>query len=682
MRLARLSGRAASGVLVAALAVAATPSDAQEASDPAYFCYRFGGTISRVLVGPDGRIYVAGTTKTPDLPASTSTPEPWNPPYDHYWNTPQFAFAAVLAPDGSPLWTSYVRERHFDNVRLPIYGPALGPDGSVWIAASSPIEEVNPFPSAIGDEEYLNDGWVAKFDAAGTLQFASHLRTKWTGLFNGLAVDAEGDAIVVGSKASSDFPGAEIHDEWHFSEDAFVASIRSDGSGLKWATRLPGTGINAPYRLDGSGVAIDPADATILATFVGTADDSGPLPARGLRRPRGARRPPPYSRSVSTFVARLTPGGAILATAKLGLIGAIPVNSGGWIDPVAAVTPLSDGSVLVGGTWSIARLSHGLSAVESVWNYARESGWWWESQRETARVCVSPDGRTLVVDTLDSRYYHSSPRLRTLDDVSREVIPINAGLGFDPTDIAFDSRGDLCAVGDGTAIEFSSPVTSTATTGSFVAKVPLAGGLPAGDLTATVRGPNVIDLAWTQGGVVPLRYELERVGPFEIDPWLSIDRWSARIREAAIIPGSLDVVPGSSREHRVTGLAPGSDHAFRVVAVYPSGVRLASYASATTSPLPPLAVTATRGPGHRVTVAWDEGGDGDATRYLVQWRFTDGRHVGDSISAEWTWEFQRDSPIELDRRTMDAAVTFRVRAVAGGIASDWVEAPPLPRRSE
>src|SRR5262245_24582811 len=118
-------------VSVAAFLVAsAFASAVADDAEPAYFSERFGGRIERVVVGADGTIYVAGYTKVADLPASTSSPDP----RDEQDSWRNLFFAAALDRDGRPRWTSYAAGAAFEYTKS-VRGLAVGPDGSVWIAA-------------------------------------------------------------------------------------------------------------------------------------------------------------------------------------------------------------------------------------------------------------------------------------------------------------------------------------------------------------------------------------------------------------------------------------------------------------------------------------------------------------------------------------------------------------------
>jgi hypothetical protein len=113
------------------------------------------------------------------------------------------------------------------------------------------------------------DAWVAKVEADGTaLDWVFPLAGSLDDMATGVAVDAAGDAYVTGSTSSPDFPvavgpnlvkGARV--------DAFVAKIRSDGTGLVYSGFLGGS-----ENEFGTGIAVDGTGEAYVTGFTYSSD--------------------------------------------------------------------------------------------------------------------------------------------------------------------------------------------------------------------------------------------------------------------------------------------------------------------------------------------------------------------------------------------------------------------------
>lgn len=142
---------------------------------------------------------------------------------------------------------------------------ALGSDGSVYIAGYT---DSTNFPVVAGAFQAscggacansTVDAFVSKLDPTGSfLVYSTYLGGSANDYGNGIAIDASGDAYVVGQTFSSDLPvtaGAfqtTCGGGSCASGDAFVAELDPTGSQLLYSTYLGGTGVN-----QGNAIALD-----------------------------------------------------------------------------------------------------------------------------------------------------------------------------------------------------------------------------------------------------------------------------------------------------------------------------------------------------------------------------------------------------------------------------------------
>lgn len=630
----RLAAAAASAVLAATTTSPTPGAEAESAS----FSMRWPADVGQVMAGPDGTIYVAGSTSTPNLPASTTTPV-----------VPEFRslhYVTALAPDGAPRWTSYV-QGWSDSSQDPSRGwsLALGPDGAVWLAGSGAVEVASGLqPQPAGG----SDGWIAKFSKDGALQFATNLGGSDADWVTGLAVRPDGDAIVVGTTASFDFAPSPPIDPGCCSLHAFVLRVRADGSGFAFAGLLP----NLTF---GGGVALDAEGRAIVAAGAGSADalefpSLERLTATGLGLPDRDR----LTVSVP-FVLRVDHDGLVLDAASAAFVGAAGFLVGSGSSNAFTRLPVAvdaDGSVILGGAACVARIAADLSSVVAVRSNPKRTA--------PLAIALHPDGRVLVrrtrggwfaapIDVLD----RGLDRVATVDD-----------FGGVSTAIAVHADGSLVAAGWGVGTSFRETYVPDWTTYSFIAKRPVDGVEAASDVTARAISSDTVEVSWVTGDV-PERFDVERVfDPYGVPP--------------VAFAGA---AAGDAKSLRIGGLVPGGMVSFRVVSVFASGVRTASYAPyVTTPPLAPTNVVAASGANGHVQVSWDTA-NGSVTAYQLQRRIGSGPWL--AWTDDWQW-YGRQRVVDADASPVDDVVPdvaepvrYRVRAVADRMRTAWVESPPL-----
>ncbi len=208
---------------------------------------------SDVAIGPDGSIYVVGSTESPDFPVTPGA-------YDTVGGTPQCpvgpdcpdAFVARLDPTGSTLIFATYLGGSGSDCEL---GCAVAVDdaGAAYVAGgtdSPDFPTTNGAPDrTCGSDGHCNggapDGFVAKISADGsTLQYSTYLGGFDTDWGWGLDVGANGAAYVTGATYSDDFPITPGAFDTTFNQgyvDAFVTKISPAGTSLGYSTFVGGT---------------------------------------------------------------------------------------------------------------------------------------------------------------------------------------------------------------------------------------------------------------------------------------------------------------------------------------------------------------------------------------------------------------------------------------------------------
>jgi uncharacterized protein (TIGR03437 family) len=161
------------------------------------------------------------------------------------------AFVAKLNAAGSALvYSRYIGGTQVDTG----YGIAVDAGGSAWITGSTssanfPVS--NALQSASGGG---TDAFVVKVNPSGSgLTFSTYLGGASIDEGRGVALDAAGAAYLTGYTQSLNFPTASaIKNSNAGFNDAFVAKMKADGSGLVYSTYLGG--VNSDQ---GLGVAVD-----------------------------------------------------------------------------------------------------------------------------------------------------------------------------------------------------------------------------------------------------------------------------------------------------------------------------------------------------------------------------------------------------------------------------------------
>lgn len=201
------------------------------------FATYLGGSLDDraggVALGPDGDVYVTGSTGSPDFPAGRTSPFGAEPFQSDLNGRAADAFVARLAPDGSLLvYATYLGGSDSDaGKRIEVLA-----DGSAIIAGSTDSRDFPATPGALLPVWKRSLAFTAKISPGGdALGYATYL----VGGADDLAVDDDGAAYVAGSTgASSPFGGAVVP----ACNGSLLRKISPDGRQLLYSGFVQGLG--------------------------------------------------------------------------------------------------------------------------------------------------------------------------------------------------------------------------------------------------------------------------------------------------------------------------------------------------------------------------------------------------------------------------------------------------------
>lgn len=229
-----------------------------------------------------------------------------------------------------------------------VAGITVDANGNAYVVGSTDSPD---FPlTTLGSTTTGNSQvFVAKIDATGSnLLFCDFLGGNSQDNGYGVALDAAHNVFVTGSTASGDFPLVNpFQGTYPGSYNGFLAKISSEGSSLMYSTYFGGNGSDVPV-----GVAVDTNGSAVIAGY--TSSTSLPLSSAfqsGVFPNQGGL----YGNY--GFVAKFSPdGSSLMYSTYLGGSSNTPFNCGGtpcWPEPSSMVYGLAldvDGNTYVAGT--------------------------------------------------------------------------------------------------------------------------------------------------------------------------------------------------------------------------------------------------------------------------------------------------------------------------------------------
>jgi hypothetical protein len=225
------------------------------------------GGASVVALDKTGAIYVGGPTSSPDFPITADALQPTF----HGPNSTFEGYLTRLSPGGTSIeYSTFFGGSDVEFLESVKFDSA----GNIYLGGvtySTDFPTVNAFQSTLNGGQ---DAFVAKIDAASmTLDYSTYLGgDKYTASAR-LAVDSAGNAIVVGSTSSTNFPTLNAFQttnagtSGNFSYDAFISRLDSSGA-LTFSTYLGGSN-----DLDGlANVALDNVGTAYLIGYSNSPD--------------------------------------------------------------------------------------------------------------------------------------------------------------------------------------------------------------------------------------------------------------------------------------------------------------------------------------------------------------------------------------------------------------------------
>ncbi|MBI4637856.1 MAG: SBBP repeat-containing protein [Candidatus Rokubacteria bacterium] len=196
-----------------------------------------GGSGSEAALGiavdASGGAYVTGWTTSTNFPTANAF-------QSSSGGGSSDAFVTKLSATGSALvYSTYLGGSGSDQARqiaidASVSAYVTGFTGSTDFPTANPVQ-----PARNG----VQDAFVTKLDATGALVYSTFLGGSGVDAGEGIAVDGSGNAYVTGDTTSTDFPNlSAVQPSYGGSRDAFVTKLNAAGTAIVYSTYLGGSG--------------------------------------------------------------------------------------------------------------------------------------------------------------------------------------------------------------------------------------------------------------------------------------------------------------------------------------------------------------------------------------------------------------------------------------------------------
>lgn len=198
-----------------------------------------------IAVDAAGNAYITGTTDSTDFLVVGALQWAASGKGD--------AFVAKIAADGSHLiYATYLGGSGAEEAR----GIAVDAVGNVYVTGKTsspdfPTKAALQANCALNSQNICDEAFVAQISADGSaLVYSTYLGGSGADGGNAIAVDASGNAYIVGETLSSDFPLVKpFQGVARGGSKVFVSKLAADGSSLLYSTYLGGSGDDRGYAI-------------------------------------------------------------------------------------------------------------------------------------------------------------------------------------------------------------------------------------------------------------------------------------------------------------------------------------------------------------------------------------------------------------------------------------------------
>jgi hypothetical protein len=452
-----------------------------------------------ITVDSAGNAYVIGSTQSTDFPIVNGF-------QNSLGGATSVAFVAKLNAAGTALVYSTFLGGDGTSNGFGIAADSSGDACVIGQTKSTNFPTVNAIQPTYAGTQYTN-AFVTKLNATGSaLVYSTYLGGNGQhgpdqGL--GITVDSSGNAYVVGTTGSTNFPLVNAIQTTNADADGFIAEINAAGTALVFSTYLGGSSSQ-----NTSGIALDSTGAIYVCG--GTSSADFPVTANAVQ--------PTFSGTPKTssdaYVTKLSPGGAsIVYSTFLG---------GSDIDSATGIAVDSAGNIYLGGeTYSTnfptvnafqstqpgneSQFVAKINAAGTALVYSTYLGG--NHYAFTGRMALDSAGDAYVVGSTDSASFptvnpvqatnHGTGALTSYNAYISELSPAGAlvfstYLGGSVNDgavgVALDSSGSVYVTGYANSTDFptANPLQATNPGGQsgFIAKITLATNTPPGITSA------------------------------------------------------------------------------------------------------------------------------------------------------------------------------------------------------
>jgi hypothetical protein len=283
------------------------------------------------------------------------------------------------------------------NLNVSVAGAAVDAAGNTYITG---ITFSSSYPTTSGAFQThcpscpnTQQVYITKLNATGTaLVYSTFLGGSNANIPTAIAVDSNGNAVVVGTTASTDFPLKNPLPSGPVATDGFVSSLSADGSSLNFSTRLGGAGSLGYDDTFPDAVAVDSSGAVYVVGS--TQSPNIPFTTGALNAGTPNNGIDPYA-----FLTKILPNGALSYGAILGDLGPYTLSNACCV--VDGVSVDATGNAYVTGTTTRTSAIPGPATVL----YPTTPGAFQSQTMVSAYNApfvskVAPDGKSFVYSTL------------------------------------------------------------------------------------------------------------------------------------------------------------------------------------------------------------------------------------------------------------------------------------------